>query len=289
LLVLPLLCALALAADGGAAPAAPLDGGAPKGAAAPAPKGLRLIILPSAASPAAGQPSAGPWARGIGTLLARELASLKGGDDRVFSVVQLGVKESSLGFLTPDSPVSLREAVAVGRFYRAELVAELHVDQQKGKLFLDVIDVAGRESRFAHTYDWKVALEPPPMAKLQRDLGHASGIAVRDAELAGAAWAQTRSHAALEAFVGGLDSLVLHASQRGRTLGATRPPAQLFAEALQADGNFAEARRLADLGLGSKFLKVIVREVSLDAKAAGAPKPGKRKPKPPPEVPKLKR
>lgn len=230
-----------------------------------------VLVVPSAAPAAPGEPSAGSWSRGLARLVARELGTLKGHEGRVSPLLTLGVREGALGFVVPPQPLSLREALAVGRAYKASFVASLHVDPQQRKVFLDVVDVRARESRFARTYDWTLTTEPPPLARVQKDLGVTTGIAVREPDLARAAWAQTQSLPALEAFVGGLDSLLLETVQRDRSLGKTQPSRALFAAALAADPNFAEARRLRDEGARARFDRLVLREIKLDT------------PKPPPK------
>ena len=262
------------------------DGGV-GGAKAPpalAPEML-LVVVPTAGEPERGQPSAGPWSRAIARMVARDLDQLRGGAGRVGALVTLATRGGALGFFLPNEPADLTEAVRTGRKHHAPVVAQLHVEPRRGKVLVDVIDVAARESRFARIYDWRPSDGPPPLAAIERDLGRAAGIAVKDADLARAVWAQTRSAAALEAFAGGLDGLVLLAMRRDRSIGATRAPAELFGEAVRLDPSFAEAQRLLDEGDKARFDKLLVRELRLDRPGPREPpKPPKRAPPPVPSL-----
>ena len=248
---------------------------------------MLLVIVPTAGEPGRGQASAGPWSRAIARMVARDLDQLRGGQGRIAALVTLATRSGALGFFLPNEPADLTEAVRTGRQYRAPVVAQLHVEPQRGKVLVDVIDVGARESRFVRIYDWRPAEGLPPLAEIERDLGRAAGIPVKDADLARAVWAQTRSREALEAFSGGLDGLVLLAMKRDRSIGATRPPAELFAEAARHDPNFAEARSLRDQGEKARFDRLLVRELRLDRpEPTGAPRPPVKRALPP--VPKLR-
>jgi hypothetical protein len=199
--------------------------------------------------------------------MARQIDRAAGRDLAMVALV-IGAAPTRTGYALPSAPVAVDQGKAAARRYHARLFARVHIHRQSDavrNLMMDVITVDGLKTVFSRAYPYDPRADLPPLRSATIDLVTAAELKLPSGDLlADAPFVETRTPAALEAFLGYLDNTTLAVAARGRPVGASfRPPAELLDEALSADPGFETARVLKRQGALARFDRVLVAEIPL--------------------------